>query len=392
MRLFAKFIPIFLIFISSTTFSAPSSTPKLNPQPPHIAAKSYVLLDFNSGAVLADSNSKQQVEPASLTKMMTVYVVDQELKSGKLSPQDKVKVSKKAWQAPGSRMFLEEGSEVTIENLIKGIVVQSGNDASIAIAEHIAGTESAFAELMNTYAQMLGMHDSKFMNASGLPNKDHYTTAHDMSILAQALIKDFPETYRIYAEKDFSYNGILQHNRNRLLWRNSYVDGIKTGHTDNAGYCIVASGEMSDMRLIAVVMGTKSDSARTEETNKLLTWGFRFYETKLVYSMGNKIQDIRVWMGDNPRLNVGLENDLFITVPHGHYEDLKASLKLPSDLKAPISKGEVIGKYIIKNANDEIVAEKPIIALEELKTGGLWSKFKDYINMNVQATLKKIDI
>ena len=290
-------------------------TPSLLPRPPAIATNAYLLVDYNSNTIIAEKNSTLLVEPASLTKMMTMYIVDSEIKAGKLKLDQPILISKNAWQATGSRMFLNVDTRVTVEELIKGVIIQSGNDASVALAEHIAGSEQSFADLMNSYAQMLGMKDSHFVNATGMPDKEHVTTAKDMAILARAIIKNFPETYKIYAQKEFVYNGIHQQNRNQLLWRNPIVDGIKTGHTDNAGYCLVASGKVADMRLIAVVMGAKSDKSRTEEANKLLTWGFRFYESNLVRQANVKLQDVKVWMGKDKKLDIGFAEDLYITAP-----------------------------------------------------------------------------
>ena len=286
----------FLIIICTKAVGLP--TPAVAPTPPAIAANAYLLLDFSSNKVLAEKNSTVKVEPASLTKIMTMYIIDSEIKAGKIKTSDEVIISKNAWKATGTRMFVQVGTAVKVEDLIRGIIIQSGNDASVAMAEHIAGSEQVFADLMNQYAKLLGMQDSHFVNATGLPDKEHITTAQDMAILARAIIKNFPETYKLYSEKEFTYNGIKQTNRNKLLWRNSLVDGIKTGHTDSAGYCLVAAAKDSnDMRLISVVMGTKSDNSRTEEANKLLNWGFRFYETHLVRKQGDSLQEANIWGG-----------------------------------------------------------------------------------------------
>lgn len=386
----ARMIQIALLLLVSIKAVGLPTTPSVAPTAPAIAANAYLLLDHNSNKVLAEKNSKMQIEPASLTKMMTIYIVDSELKAGKIKLTDQVTISKNAWKAPGTRMFVQVGTQVSVEDLIKGVVIDSGNDASIALAEHIAGSEQVFADLMNRYAQMLGMHDSHFMNATGLPDKEHITTAHDLAILARAIIKNFPESYKIYAEKEFTYNGIKQTNRNLLLWRNNLVDGIKTGHTDSAGYCLVASGKDSNnMRLISIVMGTKSDKARTEEANKLLGWGFRFYETHLVVKDGDALQEAKVYMGKNKRVRLGFEEGLYITTVHGDYKKYTATANVLSLLKAPIKKGDIVGTYTVQNANKETVLEKPIIALQDVPKGNIWQRGRDYVSLNVKAIYKK---
>ncbi len=366
------------------------TTPSVAPTAPAVAATAYLLLDHNSNKVLAEKNSKLQIEPASLTKMMTMYIVDSEIKAGKIRLTDQVTISKNAWQAPGTRMFVQVGTQVSVEDLIKGVIVDSGNDASIALAEHIAGSEQVFADLMNRYAQMLGMYDSHFVNATGLPDKNHLTTAHDLGILARAIIKNFPESYKIYAQKEFTYNGIKQTNRNLLLWRNSLVDGIKTGHTDSAGYCLVASGkDTNNMRLISIVMGTKSDKARTEEANKLLGWGFRFYETHLVVKEGDALQEAKVYMGKRKKVRLGFADGLYVTTVHGDYKKYTATANVLSTLKAPIKKGDVVGMYTVQNANKEVVLEKPIIALQDVPKGNIWQRGRDYVSLNVKALYQK---
>ena len=378
--------------LASNAIAVPGKPPfpTATPTPPQLSSNSYLLIDYNSDKILAENDANKQVEPASLTKVMTMYVVDHELKNKKIKLEDNVKISKKAWRAQGSRMFLEVGSEVPVEQIIKGIIIQSGNDASIAIAEHIAGSESAFADLMNAYAQMLGMTNTHFVNATGLPHPEHYTSAKDMALLAKALIKEFPESYDIYSEKEFSYNNIRQYNRNRLLWRNNYVDGIKTGHTDSAGHCLVASGTKAGMRLIAVVLGAKNDDVRTNETNKLLTWGFRFYQTKRLYKAGEPLQDIDIWMGDEKNLGVGLEQDLYITIPQGQYDYLNAGFTYPKLIKAPMNKGDALGNLTL-TLNDEPLLERPIVALSTIEKGGVWSRFKDYIRLAGLAIWKKMN-
>lgn len=391
MRSFIRLTLLMLAFSSSAfALSQIPTAPVLAPQTPVINAKSYLLIDANSDKVLAEKNSEMKVEPASLTKMLTVYIIDNEIKAGKIKLTNEVLISKNAWQTTGTKMFVKVDTKVAVGDLIKGIIIQSGNDASIAMAEHIAGSEEAFAQLMNSYAQALGMHNSHFENATGLPSPNHITTAKDMAILASALIKDFPDTYKIYAEKEFTHNDIRQTNRNLLLWRNPQVDGIKTGHTDNAGYCLVASArDADDMRLISVVMGTKSDHARTEESNKLLNFGFRFYETHLVQKGGEPLQVSKIWMGRRRNLAVGFEDDLYITTVRGSYKKYNATVNVLSLLKAPITKGDVVGTYVIQDGNKQTVIEKPVVALSTIPKGNILQRGRDYVKLNVKSIFDK---
>jgi len=370
--------------------TATPTMPSVLPKSPTVAANAFILVDYDSGKVLAENNCDVQVEPASLTKMMAMYVVDHEIKVGKLKLSDQILISKNAWQAPGSRMFVQVGTTVGVEDLIKGVIIQSGNDASVALAEHIAGSEQSFADMMNAYAKSLGMEHSHFVNTTGLPDKSHVTTARDLSILARAMIKNFPETYRIYSQKEFVYNGIKQHNRNQLLWRNPAVDGIKTGFTDNAGYCLVASGKVNNMRLIAVVLGSKSPSVRTAEANKLLTWGFRFYETNLVQLAGTKLQETKVWMGKSKHLDVGFNEDLYLTSSQGQYKNYTATVTLTPFLKAPIKKGDVVGTYLIQDKHNNTIIERPIVALSDIEKGNFLQRTRDYISLNIKAFMTKI--
>lgn len=387
MRVFRKFIILLTFSLVAHAQSGIPQLPYAQPKVPSISGSAYLLMDFDSKQILAQKNTDKQVEPASLTKMMTVYVIDNELRAGRLKLDDKVTISKKAWQAPGSRMFVNVNSEVPVAELLKGIIIQSGNDASIALAEHIAGSEEAFAELMNAYADLLGMKDTHFVNASGLPNPEHVTTAHDLSLLAHAIIKNFPNTYKIYSEKEFVFNGIKQQNRNRLLWRDDKYDGIKTGFTDSAGYCIVASGTEQNMRLIAIVMGTQSDSARTEEANKLLAWGFRFYETNLVYKAGSKIKEARVWMGADKEIEVGFAEDLYVTTPKGHYGQCKGTVHLVNPLTAPLQQNEIIGTYVIQNQANDVIHEQPVVTLQGIKQGNLLQRSRDFLTQKCNSII-----
>lgn len=356
------------------------AAPTVVPSPPTIEAHAYILQDFHSGRVLAQDNADERMEPASLTKMMTVYVVFSELRDGKISLDDKVRVSKKAWRMPGSRMFIEVGSQVSVEDLLKGVIVQSGNDASVALAEHVAGTEDAFVQLMNQYAQRLGMTHTHFEDASGLPHADHYTTAHDMAILARALIRDFPEHYKWHAIRQYTYNDITQHNRNLLLWQDDSVDGIKTGHTESAGYCLVASAEREGMRLISVVMGASSEKGRARQSEALLDYGFRFFETHRLYAADKPLTDVRVWKGEPSSLGVGLAHDLYVTVPRGEYERLNASMQLDGAVMAPVARGERHGTVTV-SLGDKTLTERPLIALESVPEGGLWQRLTDEVRL-----------
>lgn len=358
------------------------------PQAPILSAKSYLLMDFQSGKILAEQNIDTKVEPASLTKMMTIYVVDQELKSGKLKLDDKLMVSHKAWKMQGSRMFLKVNTEVTVDELIKGVIIQSGNDASIVLAEHIAGSEESFSQIMNYYAKQLGMNNTHFVNATGMPDPNHYTTARDLSLLAQALIRDFPDSYAVHAEKYYTYMNIKQPNRNRLLWRNELVDGIKTGHTDSAGFCLVASAKKEDMRLIAVVMGNKNDESRTSEANKLLNFGFRFFETHKLFSEGNPIQIERIWMGKSKNIHLGVLEDTYITIAQGHHEFISSSIEIEDILKAPIQANTIIGKIKVKD-KEELIAEFPLYALETIEKGSFISRCYDYIALSIKKVWDK---
>lgn len=293
------------------------------PAPPSVEAKAHILVDFNSGQVLAESNSRERVEPASLTKLMTTYIVFSELQRGNLSLTDQVLVSEKAWRTPGSRSFIEVNTRVSVENLLKGVIVQSGNDATVALAEHVAGSEDAFAELMNNYARALNMNDTHFVNSTGLPDPQHYTSAADMAQLLQAIIRQYPEYYTYYSLREHTYNGITQPNRNRLLWRDPSVDGGKTGHTESAGYCLVTSALREDMRLVSVVLGTRSEEARLQESMKLLNYGFRFFETRLVQRAAEPVASSRIWQGEAEQIQLGIEQDLYVTIPRNSADKLR---------------------------------------------------------------------
>lgn len=373
-------LSLITLLLSFNVFAAPSITPKA----PAIAAKGYLLIDFQSGKVLAESNSQKRLAPASLTKMMTSYIIGNEIKSGNLHPSDEVTISENAWAKnfpDSSKMFIEVGKKVTVAELNQGIIVQSGNDACVAMAEHIAGSESAFADLMNTWALQLGMNNTHFVNSHGLHSDEHYTTAEDMAILAKALIQDVPAEYRIYSQKSFKFNGIKQYNRNGLLWdRSLNVDGIKTGHTSAAGYSLVSSATKDDMRIISVVMGTSSDTARKSESKKLLNWGFRFFETITPYKAGDELASERIWMGTQTNIRLGVAADTSLTLPRNQAQHLKADFIIDSELRAPIQKGDVIGK-VNYTLSDEPIKSFDLIALETVEKGGLFSRIMDYIKL-----------
>ena len=350
------------------------------PAPPSLSANSYILVDFNSGYVLVESNPDMPVEPASITKVMTSYVVFAELAGGKIQLTDTVSVSENAWRTGGSRMFIEPSMEPTIEQLIKGMVIQSGNDASVALAEHLAGTEEAFAGLMNHYAVQLGMTNSHFMNATGLPHEDHYTTARDVAILSAALIADFPDYYHWYAEKEFSFNNIRQHNRNNLLWRDPAVDGLKTGHTEAAGYCLAASAKRDGMRLISVVLGSGSETSRVNESQSLLNCGFRFFETIQLYKAGQELAQGTVWKGQADQIRLGIRDELYVTIPRGRYADLDAQVEMRPELIAPIAEGEEVGMISIRLENAE-VASRGLTALETVEEAGFFGRAWDGMSM-----------
>jgi D-alanyl-D-alanine carboxypeptidase (penicillin-binding protein 5/6) len=348
------------------------------PAPPKVAATGHLLLDFHNGQVLSEKNADTRLEPASLTKIMTAYVVLSEIRNGNASLEDQVTVSEKAWRMEGSRMFIEVGTRVKLEDLLHGLIIQSGNDASVALAEHIAASESGFASLMNAQAERLGMTNTHFENATGLPSENHYTTARDIARVAAATIREFPQIYAWYSIKEFTYNNIKQYNRNKLLWRDKSVDGMKTGHTESAGYCLVASAKRGDMRLLSVVMGTKSENARANESQSLLNYGFRFYESHRLYQAGETISQFRVWKGDREQLPVGMKQDLVVTIPVRQYDRLKAKMTVARQIVAPVKKGLQVGTVHI-TLEGEPVAEVPLVALQPVETGGIWQRTSDAV-------------
>jgi D-alanyl-D-alanine carboxypeptidase (penicillin-binding protein 5/6) len=352
----------------------------VKPTPPAVKARAYILQDYDSGRVLVEVNADEQVEPASLTKMMTVYVALAQLADGKFRMDDSVPISKKAWKMGGSKMFIEVGKQVPFEDLLKGVIIQSGNDASVALAEFVAGDESAFADLMNQYARQLGMTNTNFVNASGLPQPDHYSTARDMANLAAALIRDFPVHYPLHAVRAYTWNNIKQYNRNPLLTRDDSVDGVKTGHTVSAGYCLVASAKQGDMRLVSSLMGSASEDARLTETQALLRYGFRFFETNRVYESGVPITRVRVWQGQSEQLETGIADDLYLTVPRGEFRKLTTGIVVEEKILAPVRAGQQLGVVSI-SLDGEAIAQRPLVALAEMPEGGLWRRMSDYVKL-----------
>ncbi len=377
-----------LVLLSRLGFAetAPTAAIAHVPTPPEVTSEAYILVDFHSGKVLAEKDSKKRIDPASLTKMMSVFVVDHEIAADRLKLTDEVPISESAWKTEGSRMFVQAGKKIPVKDLINGIIIQSGNDATVALAEFVAGSEKSFADLMNQYAQKIGMKDTHFANATGIPNSEHYTTAYDLSLLAHALIKEFPDTYKVYSEKWFTYNGIKQPNRNRLLWREPYIDGIKTGHSSTAGYCLAASGQKDNMRLVSVLVGAKNEADRTEETLALLRYGFRFFETHQLFPANKALNEPRVWMGDRKKLSLGINEDLYITIPQGQYKNLDAKMNIDKRITAPITKGKNYGKLVVK-VNEELVTEVPLVALEDVKPGTVWNRVSDYFSLGIHKAL-----
>ena len=368
-----------VLAFTASAFSAPKPIPKA----PSLNADSFYLIDFDSGVVLAEKNPNKRVEPASITKLMSMYLVDKALADGEIALTDMVTISEKAWRMKGSKMFIEVGKQVSVDDLIKGLIIQSGNDATVALAEHIAGSESAFVGYMNHRAKVLGMDDTQFKNATGWPEKGHYSTARDIATLSQAIIRDFPESYASYKEKEFTFNKIRQFNRNRLLWRDDSVDGLKTGHTEAAGYCLVASAKREDTRLISVILGAKSNKARTKQSQSLLNYGFRYFETHRLYQASETLKEAPVWFGEQDKVALGLENELFINIPKGRYKDLDASIEINTNIEAPIAKGTKLG-FINVMLDDKVLSKQPIIALHEVTDGGLMKRAIDSVKRAFQ--------
>lgn len=368
------FLVTALFYLSSANIALAA---KPVPKAPNVAAKSYYVVDFSSGQVLAEKEPDMQVEPASITKLMTAYVVYKEMAEDRLSMKDMVDISETAWRMGGSRMYLEVNTKVSVHDLLKGLIIQSGNDASVALAEHVAGSENAFVQLMNQYATELGMENTNFVNSTGWPDPQHLTTARDVATLSATIIREFPEHYPWYAEKEYTYNKIKQYNRNKLLWRDSSVDGLKTGHTESAGYCLVSSAVRSDMRIISVVLGTADKKSRAGVSQTLLNYGFRYYESHTLYDAGEVLSKPRIWKGEIGFLNVGISDELSITIPRGSYDNLDASMNIDKDIEAPVSKGQKLGEVKV-SLDGELLQTIPLVALETVNEGSLIQIAKDY--------------
>jgi D-alanyl-D-alanine carboxypeptidase (penicillin-binding protein 5/6) len=376
--------------ISTSLLLAGISLPQLAyanaqvPPPPSLAVKAYLVTDFNSGHVIATQNAKMRVEPASLTKIMTAYLSLKALKNGHLQLSQTLPVSEKAWKVEGSKMFIEPNKPVTVDELLHGMITVSGNDASITLAEGIASSEELFAGMMNKEAQRLGMKNTHYMNATGLPDPQHYTTAEDLSKLATALINDFPEEYkRLYSIKEYEYNNIKQPNRNRLLWLDPFVDGMKTGHTESAGYCLISSAKRDNTRRISVVLGAPTDAARATESQKLLNYSFQFFDSTLVYKKDQSVNQLKVWKGSDNLLNSTVANDLYLTLPKGEYANVKAVISSTQPLVAPIKKGQVVGtvKFML---NGKIIDQRPLVAAKAVETAGILGRAWDSIKLLIQ--------
>ena len=371
---------LFLVFSLLLMTGQASAQAVLIPSPPQIAGSSWVLMDPLSGRVIMEHNSNERLPPASLTKMMTAYIVERELDEGRIAMSDMVPISVKAWRTEGSRTFVQEGTSVSVEDLLKGVIIQSGNDASVALAEFVAGSEGAFVDIMNQQAQLLGMKDTHFENATGLPSADHFSTAYDLAVLARHIIQDYPENYPLYAQKHFTYNNIRQPNRNSLLWRDDSVDGLKTGHTEEAGYCLVASAKRGETRLIATVMGTSSSEARAQEVQKMLNYGFRYFETERLFRAGQELMASRVWGGQADEVSVGMPEDVYVTIPRGSREQLESVVDLDSVIKAPIKVGDELGRVRVV-LDGETLVDEPVLALTEVPEGGLFKRIWDAIKL-----------
>ena len=371
------FLCLIGIAVSWTTVAAAS----LNvPPPPPVDARAYILMDYDSGQILAESKADERMEPASLTKLMTSYVIYKEMRDGRIKLNDKVTISEHAWRMGGSRTFVPVGKKVSVEDLLKGMIVQSGNDATVALAEYVGGSEEVFVSIMNQEAQRLGMTSTHFVDSTGMPNAEHYTTARDLAVLTRAMIREYPDHYELYSMRSFTFNDITQDNRNRLLWRDKSVDGVKTGHTESAGYCLVASAVRDNMRLISVVLGTDSEEARAVESEKLLSYGFRFYETHRLYGANQALSTVRIWKGASEKLPLGLQHELYVTIPRGKYDKLDAQMKFQQPLLAPASKGHVYGSLNV-SLEGQPVAVEPLVALDNVAEGDFFQQVMDDIKL-----------
>ncbi len=369
----------FLWLVAGSDLQAAAGFPGV-PAPPKLGVGSFILLDFRTGSVLAEHNADERAEPASLTKIMTSYVAADALEAGAIGLDDITTVSEKAWRMEGSRMFIEVNKQVTVDELLQGVIIQSGNDASVALAEHISGTEEVFASVMNQQAVRLGMKNSSFANSTGWPDPGTYSTAHDLALLAAAFVRDFPEIYQRFSDREFTYAGIRQFNRNRLLARDSSVDGVKTGHTEAAGYCLVSSADRGGMRLIASVMGAQSDAARTQASQALLNYGFRFFESRKIYNAGDVIASAKVWKGKIDEVKLGVTEDLYVAIPRGKYDAVEAAAEISESVQAPVDQGQTIGNIVLR-LDDQVIASVPLVATHTVAQGSIFSRLIDEIMM-----------
>jgi D-alanyl-D-alanine carboxypeptidase (penicillin-binding protein 5/6) len=374
MTIRSSILALFVLLVSLPGTAAPLQMP--TPEPPHFNASSFILMDYDSGQIIAERNAREPVDPASITKLMTAYIVFSELQQGKIGLNDMVPVSTKAWKAEGSRMFIKAGDQVRLEDLLRGTIIQSGNDSSIALAEHLAGGENTFASWMNQHAELLSMTDTHYTNATGLTGEDHKSSARDIALLSRALIRQFPDHYALYSEKEFTYGGITQPNRNKLLWRDPSVDGMKTGYTEAAGYCLVASAQRDGMRLISVVLGTPSTSARVQSSESLLNYGFRFFETIKVASEGEALATAKIWKAQSPELELGAAQSVYVTIPRGRSADLSLYPHMEQRLMAPITRNDSLGTVDIALA-DQTLRSVPLVALQDMPLGSFWQRVRD---------------
>ena len=371
-----------IYFLLIVPFCMDLSAQSLVPKAPKLNLSSYILIEASTNTVIAEFNSDNQIAPASMTKVMSGYVMADQIANGSISLDDKVLISEKAWKTGGSKMFIEAGKRVSVKDLLSGIIIQSGNDATIAMAEYVAGSEEGFVDFMNAYASEMGLTNSLFQNATGFSDPNHFTSAKDLAKLTQALINNFPDHYATYKEKEFTFSGIRQLNRNKLLWRDDSVDGVKTGHTDSAGFCLISSAQRNDMRLIAVVAGSESENERLTASQRLLEYGFRFYATQKLVSQEIKVTTAKVWGGKTNEVALGSTKDIYLTLPRSEFKNIKANYQFNNNLQAPIEIGQMIGS-IEFTSNDRVVLSAPLVAIETVEAKGffgmLWSRLVYWI-------------
>jgi serine-type D-Ala-D-Ala carboxypeptidase (penicillin-binding protein 5/6) len=382
------FFSCLCLSVYSTPQTANSASSTIIPAPPTVDAKGYILMDANTGKILAGKDIDTRMAPASLTKLMTLYQIAAALQAGKLHLNDRVTISEKAWRTGGSRMFIKVGDQVPVNDLIQGIAVVSGNDACVAMAEQIAGTEESFTELMNHSASLLGMQNTHYTDATGLPDPNHYTSPRDLAVLTKAIVSKFPEYYSWYSQKEFTYNNIKQPNRDILLWRDPSIEGMKTGHTEDAGYCLVSTASRNGMRLIAVIMGSSSTRARANSSLALLNYGFRFYESKKVFAANTAVKQPRIWFGKSKNIPAGVEKDLFVTLPSGQVAHLEATVTVAEPIKAPVQKGQTLGNISL-TLNGKDYLQQPLVALQDDPKGGIFLRMRDHIGLFIAKMLHR---